>query len=47
MDPDGLLALLAAVVIVARRDASKGNLAARLWLAELEASRPRRVRVLS
>ena len=46
MDVDALFRLLAALVTVARRDAKRGNLAARQWLAELEAARPRRIRIL-
>jgi hypothetical protein len=46
MDPDAVFALLAALVTIARRDAKRGNAAARAFLAELEAARPRSVRLL-
>jgi hypothetical protein len=45
LDPDGVLALLAALCAVAQRDAKRGDPKARAWLAELQACRPRKVRV--
>jgi hypothetical protein len=45
MDPDAVLRLLAVLCEVARRDAERGSLQARAWLAELQACRPKRVRM--
>jgi hypothetical protein len=46
MDDTAIFRLLAALVTVARRDARKGSLQAAAWLAELEACRPRSIRIL-
>lgn len=43
---DNTLLLVTAVIVVARRDAKNGNVNARAWLAELEACRPRSVRLI-
>lgn len=45
-DDRGSLDLLAAIAAQARRDARRGCCAAEAWLAPLEASRPRSVRLV-
>lgn len=45
-DDEAAIRLLCAVVLIARRDARKGNLAARDWLRALERCRPNKVRLL-
>lgn len=42
----GYVEMVTAVVRVARRDAKNGDRGARAWLAELEACRPRSVRLI-